>query len=208
LLVVIAIIAILSTILFPVFAKIREAARATACASNMRQIDLAFAQYAGDNDERLPGAVQSLTPGVVGGWIYFRYHPTVFRPELGSIYPYVKSKGVYVCPSDGAGQAQGDSYAVNACLATHDTIDDVHQGRSLAQFDTLSSWVLLGEEGQRNGTTDDAYLTLGNPLSRRHTGGANFAFLDGHVKWYRPEQLDAQYLRTGGVAPATPGTCP
>lgn len=50
LLVVIAIIAILAAILFPVFARAREAARRTSCISNMKQIALATAMYAGDYD--------------------------------------------------------------------------------------------------------------------------------------------------------------
>lgn len=56
LLVVIAIIAILSAILFPVFAKAREKARQTACASNLKQIGLAFTQYVQDYDETYPYA--------------------------------------------------------------------------------------------------------------------------------------------------------
>ena len=55
LLVVIAIIAILAAILFPVFAKAREKARQISCASNQKQIGLAFMQYVQDNDEQLPG---------------------------------------------------------------------------------------------------------------------------------------------------------
>jgi prepilin-type N-terminal cleavage/methylation domain-containing protein len=51
LLVVIAIIAVLSAILFPVFAKAREKARQTTCASNMRQLGLAWIQYMQDYDE-------------------------------------------------------------------------------------------------------------------------------------------------------------
>jgi prepilin-type processing-associated H-X9-DG protein len=31
----------------------------------------------------------------------------------------------------------------------------------------------------------------GEEGGRRHRGGANYAFLDGHVKWYRPEAVDS-----------------
>jgi prepilin-type N-terminal cleavage/methylation domain-containing protein/prepilin-type processing-associated H-X9-DG protein len=51
LLVVIAIIAILAAILFPVFATAREAARATACRSNLKQLGAAFAMYRSDYDD-------------------------------------------------------------------------------------------------------------------------------------------------------------
>jgi len=54
LLVVIAIIAILAAILFPAFAKAREAARRTTCISNVRQLSLAVLVYAQDYDETLP----------------------------------------------------------------------------------------------------------------------------------------------------------
>src|SRR5215831_18242522 len=51
LLVVIAIIAILAAILFPVFARAREAARKTSCLSNMKQLGLASQMYKQDYDE-------------------------------------------------------------------------------------------------------------------------------------------------------------
>jgi prepilin-type N-terminal cleavage/methylation domain-containing protein/prepilin-type processing-associated H-X9-DG protein len=83
LLVVIAIIAILAAILFPVFAKAREKARQTSCLSNLKQLGLAITQYTQDYDENLPNS----TLNGVGSWRYM-------------IYSYVKSTGVYKCPSN------------------------------------------------------------------------------------------------------------
>src|SRR2546421_5402943 len=54
LLVVIAIIAILAAILFPVFARAREAARKTTCLSNLKNIGLAALMYVQDYDEQFP----------------------------------------------------------------------------------------------------------------------------------------------------------
>src|SRR5690349_5330135 len=54
LLVVIAIIAILAAILFPVFAQAREAARASSCLSNNRQIGISVRMYSQDYDEKFP----------------------------------------------------------------------------------------------------------------------------------------------------------
>ncbi len=59
LLVVIAIIAILAAILFPVFAKAREAARQSVCLSNLKQIGLGIMQYVDDWKGRYPAEAQS-----------------------------------------------------------------------------------------------------------------------------------------------------
>jgi len=93
LLVVIAIIAILAAILFPVFAAARESARKATCQSNLKQFSIAFAMYKSDFDNKFP----------MGGW---RGSPNGTPPEAGksrdwhiALYPYVKNKGVYFCPS-------------------------------------------------------------------------------------------------------------
>ena len=85
LLIVIAIIAILAAILFPVFATAREKARQTTCSSNLKQLGLAMVQYTQDYDECPPNG--SSKTWSVWGW-------------AGQIYPYVKSKAAYVCPDD------------------------------------------------------------------------------------------------------------
>ena len=50
----IAIISILSAILFPVFGKARSSARCTACLSNVKQIGTAIGMYTSDYDGAFP----------------------------------------------------------------------------------------------------------------------------------------------------------
>lgn len=54
LLVALAVLALLATILFPVFVSARHRARMTQCASNLHQISLALHQYAADSDGDYP----------------------------------------------------------------------------------------------------------------------------------------------------------
>ena len=102
LLVVIAIIAILAAILFPVFAQARDKARATACLSNEKQIGIALMSYVQDYDETYPiGNAAALTSA--NPWWVTTGSSNVSFPGVGwagTVYPYVKSTGVFFCPSD------------------------------------------------------------------------------------------------------------
>jgi prepilin-type N-terminal cleavage/methylation domain-containing protein/prepilin-type processing-associated H-X9-DG protein len=103
LLVVIAIIAILAAILFPVFAQAREKARQVSCASNLKQLGLAIQMYHTDYDQKYPYWNWG-NSGQGGGNMVSLWHVAIF--------PYVKNKGIYACPSDGQnwGQSTTDLY--------------------------------------------------------------------------------------------------
>jgi prepilin-type N-terminal cleavage/methylation domain-containing protein/prepilin-type processing-associated H-X9-DG protein len=216
LLVVIAIIAIIAAILFPVFAQAREKARQTTCTSNLRQLGMAFLQYTQDYDETLPGSYNGdygidVNKTHIGGWIYYSQFveddPTAkdFDPTLGTIYPYVKSTQVYVCPDDSEGMITGDSYAVNSCVDhPSDPTTMLATGKPLAAIATPSGTMLLSEEAETDtgDSTNDGYLNLnfggeGDSLASRHHNGVEVSFVDGHVKWYPTDAVHPAGLQTG-----------
>ena len=121
LLVVIAIIAILAAMLLPALSRAKAKGQGAVCLSNMKQLDLAWMLYAGDNSEKLPpnssndkGQVGQ-TAQEPGAWVAgsLVYTPssspdnantallvsTVYQ-AFGSIGGYTKSPGVYQCPGD------------------------------------------------------------------------------------------------------------
>ena len=188
-LVVIAVIAGIAAILFPVFAQVREKGRQSACLGNTHQLSLAMFAYCQDSDERLPPAA-SRGPG----------NTVILWPDM--IAPYVHSDKVRLCPSDT--RAKANSYGVNE-FAFRDETDPDNLNvplNILASFRTPTQTVMLGDIGTGDDLkTDrpDAYKMMppDQPLqdpadarpSARHQGFVNLTFMDGHSKSMRLEQF-------------------
>lgn len=94
LLVVIAIIAILAAILFPVFAKAKEAAKVSSCLNQMKQLGISLEIYNTDSDDNLPPAsMRTTNPADT---------PTIWTERL---QPYVKNEKIFVAVGSDAGYA-------------------------------------------------------------------------------------------------------
>jgi prepilin-type N-terminal cleavage/methylation domain-containing protein/prepilin-type processing-associated H-X9-DG protein len=182
LLVVIAIIAILAAILFPVFAQAREKARQTSCASNEKQLGLAFLQYVQDYDEYFPfgvGMANGQGNHCGQGW-------------ATAIYSYTKSTGVYTCPDDPTNVNSGNtavSYAYNYNILTSNFNTQGGSGNAAATTEPMSKfnaptvtvilaeWQMIGgggipvgrEDGTINGQEESAFITPGQN-SQCYTG--------------------------------------
>lgn len=90
LLTVIAIIGILGAILIPTVGRVRESARTSQCASNLRQISQAALLFTEENRGKLPPTV-STSGGVSTAW-------------WQALFPaYCNSRDVFKCPSDNTG---------------------------------------------------------------------------------------------------------
>ena len=87
LLAVIGVIAMIAGLLLPALARAKEAGRAAACKNNLRQLSLAAATYSLDNKGRLPFFLD---------WLWTRTGDLT----SGQLYPYLKNRNVYLCPTD------------------------------------------------------------------------------------------------------------
>jgi prepilin-type N-terminal cleavage/methylation domain-containing protein/prepilin-type processing-associated H-X9-DG protein len=186
LLVVIAIIAILAAILFPVFAQAREKARSASCQSNLKQLGIAHAMYAQDYDEMLTGRV-------------------MWAPRLE---PYTKNWQIFSCPNWGSPvvltvkaycQTTYGQYPMlwgikgGYCVACYSIGSSTGYPLANIRYPAATIW-LVEYSASRSPTSASGCTQHSSPyascangpwITPRHTDGANFPFLDGHVKWAR-----------------------
>jgi len=187
LLVVIAIIAILAAILFPVFAKAKEAAKKTQDLSNIKQIGTALQIYAGDYDDR------SVVKDEDAGYDWFE-----------PLYPYVKNRQIFRSPAVTLLNTAPDTdYLINGIFA---------HSASLTQFSDISSQITIS---LREATVEDSdyhpwpsdEVSWTDPTQyfgdegdgpenwfeeriykKAFAEGANYGFGDSHAKFHRFEQ--------------------
>jgi len=214
LLVVIAIIAILAAILFPVFAKAREAARSSSCSSNLKQVGNAWQLYTQEFDERYPHA------NPPGGW---GDCPTMpgrgsFGGWIGNLLlPFSKNHQIYRCPSGVVNTVNNScntvpyiqtSYGYNYVSTGDRSMAETDRPADLAvMWDGISAWSDCGYRsgcgiwGQRD--IPVFLIKTGRPLAsgmsnawagevRRvapHGDALNYLFADGHVKKSSWERL-------------------
>jgi prepilin-type N-terminal cleavage/methylation domain-containing protein/prepilin-type processing-associated H-X9-DG protein len=213
LLVVIAIIAILAAILFPVFARAREAARQSSCLSNLKQIGLAFASYTNDYDSTWPHDIYAWTGQTT---------PAVNMPTTDPLHwparlmPYAKNEQIFQCPSSlpiatpkhqllgywangtlfATRQAQGRTGVPEAIITApadvYVLMDDLaKQNRNQVVMRPWWNGNNLDDSGSFNQLGPDGVLREGP-----HNDIVNVLWMDGHAK-----SMKNRNLRAKAVAP-------
>jgi len=188
LLVVIAIIAILAAILFPVFARAREAARQSSCLNNNRQYATATLMYVQDYDETFP--MSAYLAGTCVATFYWE------------VNPYVKNEQVTLCPSEPEAMRLTDvvgapcpgtppftSYSVNHAVFINGFIPGAAPIR-LASVHRASETVMNYDGNVAFGQFPGQQVQL---VQARHNGVFNANYVDGHAR-------AIQAIETGGTA--------
>jgi prepilin-type N-terminal cleavage/methylation domain-containing protein/prepilin-type processing-associated H-X9-DG protein len=209
LLVVISIIALLAAILFPVFARARENARRASCQSNLKQLALGMAQYVQDYDERFTG-LYSNNDGASTPQFNCHLSGGTATSDKGwaeLLQPYIKSVQILQCPSDPI-PSGGSDYTCSSTTKSYTDyflndhlVDSVNSQLGIhsaaVRYPTMT--VMFGDSDSLQGSSyrysggDGINITVNlatdaNFLdAQRHLEGANYAFVDGHVKWYKGE---------------------
>ena len=181
LLVVIAIISLLAAILFPVFVSAREQARRSQCASNCRQIGLAYIQYVQDYDETTPAVNKNCYVPI--GQVLDQ-NPQIYSPWYYTIFPYVRNWNVFMCPdrSDSFGTNTCKTAGVGVCTAAnqqnkrvngndpYDCFDDLNPTGTCIGYGYNDGWVSDGGYGLLTPSFSSVNGVLPNPPQPQSNG--------------------------------------
>lgn len=190
LLVVIALVAVLASLLLPALGRAKESGRAIVCLNNIRQIGIAAASYSADAESRLP---------FFAYWLFGRGLRT--NVSTGLLFPYLKNPEVYLCPTDKANlrpeqpvfpfgipePPREASYAMN-CMSCHarDTYVCVTPARSVLFLEHTN---IYGYAGPMMKIRFDGIARPTGKLTLHHYGRGSVLMADMHAERMNERQF-------------------
>jgi len=212
-LVVIAILAILATLIIPSINKSIARAQSIRCLSNLRNLGVGMMTYSVENRGRLPAMRAPVASG--GGWSG-PYWTNLLEPFVGeeSSLAASRRKGIFYCPSEKNTHSISD-YGANPLVIRHPNAEGIEQAMTLSRIENVTGTLLLADaqilrsDGPigswhiaPNWFTPDIPEQAPSSISGaspRHNGFVNLLFADGHV-----ESLPYEEFRRRGRAVFTP----
>lgn len=150
------------------------------CPSNLKEIALGMLMYSQDYDDKLPPAI---------------FHDKTVGWAM-ALHPYSVNYATFQCPYEGhtaprlpqPNQPGFTDYWMNSNLS----------GVKEEKIKNPAQLIMLGDGDGGSPASTASYAinelpsewrTSSDSPAKRHHGGANYAFLDGHIKWLQPNQV-------------------
>lgn len=203
-LVVIAIIAVLASLLLPALGVAKAKANTITCLNQLKQFGVAATMYAGDNKGVLvPNRLTTETNvWVTGNMKHTAEAANTALLRQGKIFPYVNQVRMFRCPADVPASPNNQrvrSYAMNSWMGSR-TMETASAGKNTfrtfvkdSEFSTAGAATLWLMADEHETTLDDGYFLVTmddtNPLASfpamRHQRGFTLNFVDGHAEQWK-----------------------
>lgn len=188
LLIVVAIFAMLMTILVPSFNIARQLAKRAVCMSNLHNIGRSTIMYAEENKGVFPDLCFDFSPGNSGTVV------VLIKPRRAATSGWQAfDLSSMVCPSDESPSKvsmideNGDtvqfpiSYGYNIELSLHQILyDNIPNKERVLMF--CDGTMGAGSQGHYDPSRAERYFARGEIFQTRHLNAANALFVDGHVE--------------------------
>ncbi|MEO8425792.1 MAG: prepilin-type N-terminal cleavage/methylation domain-containing protein [Verrucomicrobiota bacterium] len=220
LLVVIAIIAILAGMLLPALSKAKAKGQSAACMGSLKQMQTAWQMYADDSNDVMP---LNWIPGGASAGGFLRNLPgswalgnaaadsNLTNLSSGTLYSYLLSPGIYLCPSDQA-KVQAVAPRNVSVIRSYSTLsalnskgwyyDSTVAPTPFLECEKVSAihvpspsevWTFIEPSDTTRDIAGWDFIIAQAPNftqwaalpADRHNQGCNLSFLDGHVRTYR-----------------------
>jgi prepilin-type processing-associated H-X9-DG protein/prepilin-type N-terminal cleavage/methylation domain-containing protein len=202
LLTVIAILGIVAALLLPALGKVRAQSRQVACLANMRQLGVAITLFTADNDGNLPQTDEN--PPNNNPWFYaidpyLLNGATSGSPTAAQTLAPIKQDPIWKTFDENS-RKNSRTIKMNRKLhgkttkftSVDDKIKDALPPRrkTITITDSANTALLFdGRCEDGNSPVDKArYDGYEVYVARRHSGGANVVFVDGHGEWRQEKQ--------------------
>ncbi len=174
LLVVVAIIALLLSILLPALSRARVVAASVACMSNVRQIGIALEYYKNDFNERIINSQSNIVNDPYGSWWYSQLGIRYLQLDKSVSFFESNSFRIFQCPADKAAESDELSYGYNFFIPTDSTVNDVKP---------MEQTIIMDNPPDNGGGTRIGYGQVPDlhTIQARHLGDSNVLYVDSHV---------------------------